>query len=395
MLKPSYLTSVASDVVDTMSIADADICSEIATRIVTTKYPATRSAWQKERARLMNEFKSDVSTILAGATKQSRREIKQIMKKTGNVALTFDNAIYRAVGLEPETIAQNPALQAVLLQGVDKTMDLMQNLTKTTATAANRSFITLMDRSFLWIMSGAYDTNTAIRLIVNMLAEEGVEKIAYPSGSYDSIESATRRAVITGINQSIAKLQLAQMDVMGCDLVETTSHPGARPTHALWQGRVFSRSGKKEKYPDFVDSTGYGSGDGLCGWNCYHSFFPFFEGYSTKAISQDPSADRGSSNDKDYQEQQKLRYYERRVREAKKSCVVHNAAMLAADTDSKRAVLREDFDTAAVILKRREAALKSYLEEIGRTADGNRVMVAGYNRSVSQKAVWGNRRKSQ
>lgn len=395
MLKPSYLTSVASDVVDIMSVADAEICSEIASVVTTTKYPATRSAWQKERAKLMADFKGDVDTILASATKQSRREIKRIMKQSGEIALSFDNAIYLAVGLEPATIAQNPALQAVLLQGVDKSMDLMKNLTKTTATAANKSFITLMDRAFLQIMSGAYDTNTAIRMVVNMLAEQGVEKIAYPSGSYDSIESATRRAVITGINQSIAKLQLAQMDVMGCDLVETTSHPGARPTHAVWQGKVYCRKGRKGKYEDFVDATGYGSGDGLCGWNCYHSFFPFFEGYSTKAISHDPSADRGSTNDKDYEEQQKLRYYERRVREAKKSCVVHNAAMLAADTDSKRAMLREDFDAAAVILKRREAALKSYLEEIGRTADGNRVMVAGYNRSVSSKAVWGNRRKSK
>lgn len=395
MLKPSYLTSVATDVVDIMSITDADICSEIAARAVTAKYPSTTSAWQKERARLVNEFKGDVNTILASATKQSRREIKRIMKQSGEVALKFDNAIYRAVGLEPATIAQNPALQAVLLQGVDKSMDLMKNLTKTTATAANKSFVTLLDSAFLRIMSGGYDTNTAIRMVVNMLAEQGVEKIAYPNGSYDSVESATRRAVITGINQSIAKLQLAQMDAMGCDLVETTSHPGARPTHALWQGKVYCRNGRKGKYEDFVDATGYGSGDGICGWNCYHSFFPFFEGYSTKAISHDPSADRGSTNDKDYEEQQKLRYYERRVREAKKSCVVHNAAMLAADTDSKRAMLREDFDTAAVILKRREAALQSYLEEIGRTADGNRVMVAGFNRSVSSKAVWGNRRKSK
>lgn len=23
-----------------------------------------------------------------------------------------------------------------------------------------------------------------------------------------------------------------------------------------------------QDYPDFVTSTGYGSGDGLCGWNC-------------------------------------------------------------------------------------------------------------------------------
>ena len=47
-------------------------------------------------------------------------------------------------------------------------------------------------------------------------------------------------------------------DRMECDLVETTAHMGARPEHMDWQGRIFSRSGKSRKYPDFVKSTGYG-----------------------------------------------------------------------------------------------------------------------------------------
>jgi len=29
------------------------------------------------------------------------------------------------------------------------------------------------------------------------------------------------------------------------------------------------------EYPDFIDSTGYGTGGGLCGWNCRHNFIPF------------------------------------------------------------------------------------------------------------------------
>ena len=32
---------------------------------------------------------------------------------------------------------------------------------------------------------------------------------------------------------------------------------------------------KMTKYKDFVKSTGYGTGGGLCGWNCRHSFIPF------------------------------------------------------------------------------------------------------------------------
>lgn len=36
------------------------------------------------------------------------------------------------------------------------------------------------------------------------------------------------------------------------------------------------------EYPDFVESTGYGTGEGLGGWNCRHTFYPFFPGISER-----------------------------------------------------------------------------------------------------------------
>ena len=60
--------------------------------------------------------------------------------------------------------------------------------------------------------------------------------------------------------------------------MEVTAHAGARPEHAEWQGKIYSRSGKSKKYPSLVKVTGYGTGPGLGGWNCRHSMFPYFEG---------------------------------------------------------------------------------------------------------------------
>ena len=48
--------------------------------------------------------------------------------------------------------------------------------------------------------------------------------------------------------------------------------------HAKWQGKIYSRSGNDPNYPDFKKSTGYGTGTGLCGWNCRHTFGPYIEG---------------------------------------------------------------------------------------------------------------------
>lgn len=68
--------------------------------------------------------------------------------------------------------------------------------------------------------------------------------------------------------------------------MEVTAHAGARPEHAEWQGKIYSRSGKSKKYPSLKDKTGYGTGPGLGGWNCRHSMFPFYEG-STRAYTDE------------------------------------------------------------------------------------------------------------
>ena len=92
-------------------------------------------------------------------------------------------------------------------------------------------------------------------------------------------------------------LQLARMEEMGCEFVEVTAHEGARPTHAVWQGRVYHRGGAVvqdgERYEDFEAATGYGTGPGLCGWNCRHNFYPFYKEHwdyiRTKALTSGKS----------------------------------------------------------------------------------------------------------
>ena len=79
--------------------------------------------------------------------------------------------------------------------------------------------------------TGAFDYKTAVKQAVDSLADD-MPMVTYPSGHTDSIEVAARRAVLTGVNQTTGKLQVARMDEMGCEFVETSAHGGARPSHA-------------------------------------------------------------------------------------------------------------------------------------------------------------------
>jgi hypothetical protein len=133
---------------------------------------------------------------------------------------------------------------------------------------------------------------------------------------------------------------------MGCDLVQTSAHAGARPTHEVWQGKVFSRSGTNPNYPDFVIETGYGEVDGLCGINCRHSFYPFFEGISENAYSEETlndMADKTVNLDGEkvgqYEASQVQRGIERHIRDWKRQAGALEAASL--DNAAEVAKVRE------------------------------------------------------
>lgn len=392
MLQPEYLMTVADPVVEVYSQVEIDILDDIVRRISKTGKFTSTASWQLQRAQEFGYFSGDVTKILANATSLSEKQIKRIMVESGTKALAFDDTIYRAAGLSPIKLTQSPALMAMVLQGTSDTLHLLSNFTKTTANMANIGYYNILDEAFLKILTGTFDPITAIKTAIKKVASQGINKIAYPSGYESSLESSIRRAIVTGVNQASSKLQLERASEMGCDLVEVTSHGGARPSHAVWQGQIYCVNGTTREYGNLAEETGYGEGEGLCGWNCYHSFYPYFEGLSTKAFSQDPSADEGRDNDEDYYLQQKQRTYERRIRQSKKECQLLNSAIESTDSEALQNELYNDFQRASVLLKDREQRLKNFLAENGRTRQNDREWVAGWNRSVSGKAVWANRK---
>jgi hypothetical protein len=120
---------------------------------------------------------------------------------------------------------------------------------------------------------------------------------------------------------------------MGCSLIATSAHIGARPTHELWQGQVFAVVGSTPEYPNFQESTHYGEVDGLCGINCRHSFYPFYEGISEEAYTQktldeyaDATVEYNGQEMSVYEGTQKQRAFERQIRAAKREAAALEVA---------------------------------------------------------------------
>ena len=198
---------------------------------------------------------------------------------------------------------------------------------------------------------------------------------------------AARRAILTGVNQTAGKLQIARMDEMGCRFVETTAHGGARPSHAAWQGQRFHRGGAVDymgkHYPDFEAATGYGTGEGLCGWNCRHSFYACYPelgdspAWTREALAALDRRDIPWKGKKytAYEISQMQRARERNVRRWKKRYLAEDAAGL-------------DATESAVRLKAARQSLADFARATGGRVDTARTGVPGFGRSAGSKATW-------
>lgn len=379
--------------IELYSKLDETIIRDIVRRLVKSGGVTMTAAWQAERLQDAGLLYDDIVHEVAKMGNASDKQVKALFKDAGVEALKYDFKIYEAAGLTPLPLKQSPAATQVLQAGIKKTAGYIKNLTLTTASATQSAYINAVTLAEMQVESGAFDYITAIKNAVKSASQQGAI-VLYPSGHKDKLDVAIRRAGLTGVSQTAAQISIRYADDMDCDLVETTAHVGARPSHAVWQGKVFSRSGSG-KYPDFESNTGYGTGAGLCGWNCRHSFFPYYEGLSENAYPR--------SKIKEYNERtviydgQKISYYdatqqqramERQIRETKRTLAGADAGSKNAPEESLQNAFEENFNEASIKLKNQEYALKDFLHGTGLDRQREREQVRGFGRSQAQKAVW-------
>ena len=384
MLPPSYLDQMPDAFVQLWQQVEEQILQDVARRIGKMDKVTPTANWQLWRYQQTEAVRNDVVKLLAKYTGKSETAIRKLLLQAATEAMEREDAIYYHYDMEPPPFEENAALNNLLDAGARQTCGTWQNLTATTANTVTGAFERTLDAAWLKVSTGAFDYKTAVKQAVDSLADD-MPMVTYPSGHKDSIEVAARRAVLTGVNQTTGKLQVARMDEMGCEFVETTAHGGARPSHAEWQGRRFHRGGavdyKGRHYPDFEAATGYGTGAGLCGWNCRHQFFACFPELGdppqwTQEQLQELNARNIEWNGKKYtayEISQMQRARERNVRRWKKRYLAEDAAGL-------------DTTDSAVRLKAARQSLSDFTKATGGRVDSARVSVPKFGRSEASRA---------
>lgn len=362
----------------------ADICSRLKTGTVGETTVLDIKALRSHGIDL-KEIEKAISETSGISEKKLKKLLEEVVEKNQQY---YNEVITLADVTKPETLVNASDIDAIKRQ----TLQEMRNITRTMAFVVDagrtilkpqKALTWALDAALLQVQSGAVSYNTAIANAVKQLADSGLRMVDYESGRSDQVDVAARRAVMTGVNQINQKYAEQSTEYLETDLVETSAHIGARnignvpENHEMWQGKWYRWSEKPQtstgEYPDFIETTGYGTGAGLGGWNCRHTFYPVVEGVSEATYSQaDLDAMKGENRKFKFEGQeydgytatQEQRSIERTIRKLKREETAYNASGLR---DKELAV--------SIRIKRLSAKYKAFSRAAGLPEQRERMKV--------------------
>nr|DAG84480.1 MAG TPA: minor capsid protein [Caudoviricetes sp.] len=386
MLTPEYLLHISEGAEQIAESLHIDIIKRIIAAIMIRldrgdDYILTpRDKWMLEVLQDAGILFEDIVKEIAQKTGLQRTEIQKAMEAACVTNMQYENALFSAVGIVTNDFTKSPYMLRLMQSTYQATIGEWSNFARVMASEAEQSFIKACDKAYIEVTTGAISYTQAVKEAVEELAANGVE-VVYPSGHRDTIETATLRAVRTGVSRAAAQITIARADEEGEDLVLVSAHLGARPEHHVWQGKVYSRSGTDARYPDFVQSTRYGEVDGLCGANCRHHFSVYMEGMTNPYENYDTEENRLA-----YDLQQRQRALERRIRKTKRETMGLKAALDNAQTPETAATLAEAYSKKAAQLEKQNAAYKKFCAENDLKELQDRISIARWDRKQAASA---------
>ena len=323
MLPPRYLDGLADELTEIYSQLESEILQDMARRIARMGKITDATKWQAQILAESGALRKNITRILAKYDKTIAQQVANTITEALEKNIINDNRIFKqATGRTVST----PSAQ-VMLSIIQKCHSDLSRLTLTTAATSQAEFVKEANRVYINVQSGAFDYDTSMKDAADELAKRGITTVQYENGRpvTRNIESAVRMNILTSINQTAANQTLNNAEELGVEKFEVTAHIGARPEHEAWQGKIYT---KQQLYT----VCELGSVTGLCGINCKHSFYPYFEGME-EHYTQDDLDEIASEKVKfngqtmtRYEGEEKLRGIERNIRHYKRQALTQEAA---------------------------------------------------------------------
>lgn len=382
MLTPQQLQNLPQPLTNIYSELSEFVLRDIARRIAGAAKIIDRAEYQLYRARSLGLSTKEITEKIAKINCVSEDKIRELILDAAQKSDEFDRKMLSGNDGSAVPLKDNEQLQKLMSAQIKQTGGICQNLTGTLGFAeidANGQVMyssltdflrKQMDMAQMKVATGVTDYNTAIRQACNTLAESGLWTVYYASGRSDRIEVAVRRALMTSVSQITQKISEQNAAEFGADGWEISAHIGARPSHAIYQGRQYPNSQYETIVKPLIED-----------YNCRHSAYPIILGVSKPAYTDEelaaldpPPFTYEGKQYTAYKAQQQMRKMERAMRKQKDRCIVADAA---GDTQT--------FTAASIKLRRQKDIYEDFCKAAGTYTEYERTFVTGYNRKLAAK----------
>lgn len=300
----SYHSLLAAGVEKKYRQLEMDIMDDIVRRIKKAGTITDAADWQIQRLIVLGNSTQDVEELVRKAVDGNETEVWRLYKEVIDREYTRDKSLYEKIGKEFVPYEQNAELQQITNALVEQSSEELYNITKSmgfmlsdghggrTYTPLSDVYNDYLDNAITGMANGAYDYNTLVRRMVNQMTASGLRSdhafsdtgtdagVQYAGGWHNRIDVAARRALLTGFGQLTGRVVDMNAQRLGTNYFEVTWHAGARPEHVEWQGKVYTKE-------QLVTVCGMGTGPGLLGWNCRHTYYPFIPGVSERLYTDE------------------------------------------------------------------------------------------------------------
>lgn len=286
-MREDYKKQLSSQIEKRFSDLEMRIMEDIVRRIRQSGGITSTADWQINRLRILGYSSEDIEKMLKEALNKSYPEMFELYDKVIEWEYVRNKDIYEQINAEFIPYEDNEELQQIAEALIRQSSEELKNITKSLGfyldygngkpvlTPLAEVYQKYLNAACMDIVSGAFDYNSVLRRVVTQLTNSGLRQIEYASGRANRVDVAARRAVMTGVSQLSGKISEMNARKLGTEHFEVEWHAGARPTHATWQGRVWSKE-------ELRTVCGLGSVTGLLGANCYHTYYPFILGISAR-----------------------------------------------------------------------------------------------------------------
>lgn len=386
-----------------------DILREIAAQLSRDGDISDTSKWRIRQLARAGRFDKRAAAIIAGYSEVEDGQAMDAVLTAAETEIGYlDNAVQaaNAAGLseyfsdipaEESALGAAKAFQKQAASDLNLVNTVMQykagsayvnavNAIYRDTAESRQGALDIMGKGAAKAVSGQMSLQEATRKTIRELAQKGIPAFVDKRGREWSPEAYVMMDMRSTLGNTARAAQNARCDEYNIQLIEVSSHMGARPLCAPYQGRIFSRDGSKgvttdgaggKIYYTPLSETSYGQPAGLFGINCGHVQYPFVPGINFQRYFPYPKEE----NDRRYMQFQQQRAMERGIRAAKRECM-----MLQETGDT------EGLQKASLRLRNQREKYKAYCKETGLKQHNDRTQVYGYDRSKSSKTVWAERK---